>query len=210
MSCGKLHSFLGLSTGSWLGSLLSPCDAAVTRSHLVIRQQYYTGVRPSGQGLKRNPSFLIGKWCVILLHSYQHSKYCQASCFQPVVQRAVLLASLQGCSPWSSGPSSQILLNPAESIFNIFHVCYLTHMTKHHTCLKCISQRLIGEVTVKPIRKSRGWDDMWVKHHRKINLTSQEGLCSKEVEVKTLFFGNKDVIATNTSLQKSVFCNTSK
>lgn len=173
MSCGKLHWFLGLSTGSWLMSLLSPCDAAATGSHLVVRQHYYTGVGPSGQGLKRNLSFPLGKWYVILLHWYQHSKYCQASCFQPVVQRAALPAGLQGCSPGGSGPSSQILLNPTESIFNIFHVCHLIHMTKCHSCLKCISQHLVGEDTVKPIRKGRGWDDMWGKQHRKIHLASQ-------------------------------------
>lgn len=42
-------------------ALLTPCDAAVTRSHLVGKQQHYTGVRTAEQSLKSKLSFLTVK-----------------------------------------------------------------------------------------------------------------------------------------------------
>lgn len=39
-------------------ALLTPCDAVVTRSHLVGKQHYYTGVRTAEQSLKSTLSFL--------------------------------------------------------------------------------------------------------------------------------------------------------
>lgn len=53
-------------------ALLTPYDAAVTRSHFAGRQHHYTDVRPAEQSLERTLHFLTDKLSFILVLLYQH------------------------------------------------------------------------------------------------------------------------------------------
>lgn len=143
---------LELSTRSWLICLLiiinirinimTPCGAAATRSLLVGRQQYYTGIGPAGWGLKRTLNSLTGRWWYLLsvIPTQQiMPDWCFPATGFPLFSSLVfpLPTGVQGYSLWSSGPSTQIPLYPTKNIFYIFSVSlhHLTHMIKCHSCL---------------------------------------------------------------------------
>ena len=106
---------------------------------MVGRQPYHTGVGPTGRGLKRALGFLMGKCCVASMQRVVPGRWFPAC-------GAEGSAARWGPRPFLTGfwPALQILLNPTESVFNIFHVspCRLTHTIKCCSCLKSVSQRL--------------------------------------------------------------------